>query len=482
MLCCSAERTDEINMEFDIRIKNFGKIKDAKIKIRPFTVIAGKNSSGKSFVTKALYSFFSTINQDHVTADASQTVLNIHRLLLGLIRNLSRPSMVLTNLLNELLIAYEEIKSTVNLAYGNNTIVDQISQSYLLDESIDAFKEILERIEAEIKNKKKYKSTTQPISLITHHLKLLKRVVDDPNDVLAEKIQRGFSNSLKENFQVQSLSELKSFNSSENEHISFDFDELGEVNIDKEQILFSLKTGGIDEFQKLFNVVYLESPIYWKLKGALEKVRSSISSPFNFMHRKKDALMGVPKYFYDVLDLMDEKIKTSDDTEQNIELYKDINNAIGGEIKLSDAGDIYFDENGYSENISINTTATGVTNLGIISLLLKRNIISKGSFLIVDEPEVNLHPAWQKVMVEALYKLSKNGMNVVIASHSIDMMKCIENIMETVDDDVLEGHFGINPLSDSDISHDSPNLKKMSAIKADLGTPFLNMFLESDWT
>jgi predicted ATPase len=41
-------------VQFDIGIRNFGKINDAKIKIRPFTVIAGKNSSGKSFVTKSL--------------------------------------------------------------------------------------------------------------------------------------------------------------------------------------------------------------------------------------------------------------------------------------------------------------------------------------------------------------------------------------------------------------------------------------------
>ncbi|HBR4688327.1 TPA: AAA family ATPase, partial [Klebsiella pneumoniae] len=39
-------------MKFDIDIKNFGKIKNAKVNIRPFTIIAGPNSSGKSFVTK----------------------------------------------------------------------------------------------------------------------------------------------------------------------------------------------------------------------------------------------------------------------------------------------------------------------------------------------------------------------------------------------------------------------------------------------
>lgn len=35
-------------MQFDIGIKNFGKIRDAKIKIRPFTVIAGKTQQVKA--------------------------------------------------------------------------------------------------------------------------------------------------------------------------------------------------------------------------------------------------------------------------------------------------------------------------------------------------------------------------------------------------------------------------------------------------
>jgi len=66
-------------MQFDIGIKNFGKIRDAKIKIRPFTVIAGKNSSGKSFVTKSLYSFFSTINKDYVTTKAYEKIIGLGR-------------------------------------------------------------------------------------------------------------------------------------------------------------------------------------------------------------------------------------------------------------------------------------------------------------------------------------------------------------------------------------------------------------------
>ena len=79
-------------MKFDIDIKNFGKIKNAKVNIRPFTIIAGPNSSGKSFVTKALYSFFNTINNDHVTSSAFTSLTFIKSLVTAISYNLSRPS------------------------------------------------------------------------------------------------------------------------------------------------------------------------------------------------------------------------------------------------------------------------------------------------------------------------------------------------------------------------------------------------------
>ncbi|MBT9100153.1 AAA family ATPase [Methylovulum psychrotolerans] len=57
-------------MKLDISIRHFGKINAASLKLRPFTVIAGPNSSGKSFATKALYSFFNAVNKDHLAIEA----------------------------------------------------------------------------------------------------------------------------------------------------------------------------------------------------------------------------------------------------------------------------------------------------------------------------------------------------------------------------------------------------------------------------
>ena len=56
-----SEQPSQKAMHSGIEFTNLGKINKANIKIRPFTVIAGCNSSGKSFITKSLYSLFSGV-------------------------------------------------------------------------------------------------------------------------------------------------------------------------------------------------------------------------------------------------------------------------------------------------------------------------------------------------------------------------------------------------------------------------------------
>ena len=45
-----------------LKVKNFGKIDEAEIDIGNFTVLAGANNTGKSFVLKLLYSLLSPMN------------------------------------------------------------------------------------------------------------------------------------------------------------------------------------------------------------------------------------------------------------------------------------------------------------------------------------------------------------------------------------------------------------------------------------
>lgn len=469
-------------MQFNIDIKNFGKIHEAKLNVRPFTVIAGPNSSGKSFVTKALYSFFNTINNDHVTSLAYSNIIKIKNLANHIFVDLNRPSTEEYVLLDKFLHSILDIENTINEEFRVNTYIQQIYGLPLLDADCKRIQITYDELRTVISKKAKYEKVKSHFDAIRMLMGNLTRLINEPAVILADEIERGFINELKENFQVTKLADLKNHKSNSDDVICFDFDSLGSIKIKDEHVDFRLTPTSIDDFQNLYNVVYLESPIYWKLKDSLEYLRHNRRF-LNFNVRgRSETLSGIPKHFFDLLDLL--KNRAKDDSSLSVSPFaSSIKKAIGGNLIISNTGEIAFIEDGSTKSVNLHSTALGITNLGIISLLLERGVISKGSYLFIDEPEVNLHPSWQKIMIETLFSLSINGISVVIASHSIDMMKCIENVMQENQDLVNNGHFGINQLTSKGNSveeYDNP-FKRIAAIKNDLGQSFYDMFLDGEF-
>ena len=147
---------------------------------------------------------------------------------------------------------------------------------------------------------------------------------------------------------------------------------------------------------------------------------------------------------------------------------------IGGKIAISETGDLSFHENGRS--FSLPVTAMGIANLGILALLIERKVLDEGSFLFIDEPEAHLHPAWQVIMAETLFELSRQGVNVVIATHSADILKWLEvHVKKNPDDERL---VALNqfPVNGREIDEDFET--RMAKIKQELTKPFSDLYLE----
>ena len=58
-----------------------------------------------------------------------------------------------------------------------------------------------------------------------------------------------------------------------------------------------------------------------------------------------------------------------------------------------------------------------ISELAPIVLLLKRGV-RPGELLILEEPESHLHPQAQVLLADALYELSRTGVNVILTTHS----------------------------------------------------------------
>lgn len=81
-----------------------------------------------------------------------------------------------------------------------------------------------------------------------------------------------------------------------------------------------------------------------------------------------------------------------------------------------------------------NHISSGIKQIGIIQLLLLNNKLQKGGYLIIDEPEVNLHPDWQFKFAEILVLLAKDlNITIYLNSHSPFFIEAIDAFTEFYD-------------------------------------------------
>ncbi|MEM7836500.1 AAA family ATPase, partial [Morganella morganii] len=97
--------------------------------------------------------------------------------------------------------------------------------------------------------------------------------------------------------------------------------------------------------------------------------------------------------------------------------YKVHNEDILFSVKLSDGE--YID-------MPISMSSGAGKSLFLMDVFVK-NYISKKSYLIIDEPELNLHPKNQVKMAELLVRLSNFGVKVIITTHSDYIVKEVNN-------------------------------------------------------
>lgn len=458
-------------MKTDLHIQNFGKVKSADIYLRPFTVIVGPNSSGKSFITKALYSIFHSMNKDlgiDFLINSVRDAISWSRLIEHRIPRISQKDILLFTELRSILSNLQFLISDIN---EDLTILDTTRIANVINELYISIQESYTTLKNQLNTGvgSKFKAVENEMLFLEMNIKDIKRFVDEGENVYISHFKSDLKQEFLENFQVSSLSTLYS----QNEENIFDFSNLGQIQLKNQTIDFYLYRNSIAELQQLYNVVYLESPIYFKLKNALRGVRLS-----NASFRRKGFLSQVPKYFYDLDQLLEAKISGDLSNEFSTILNK-IESCINGSLNISNGEISFVDKDRIDVEIPLNMVSSGISNLGLIGLLIKQNVLSKGSYLFIDEPEVNLHTAWQHVMLDVLVELSKQGVMVVIATHSLDMIYRFEHVVSQEKQLVEREHFSLNRLTQEGTSILSEGLiTDIRRAKEDLGRPYVELLKE----
>ncbi|MDC5259875.1 AAA family ATPase, partial [Acinetobacter baumannii] len=175
-------------MKFQVEVKNFGKIRDARVSLAPFTVISGTNSSGKSFLSKALYTFFSTINKDYVTLEVKKLFNSIYSLSHYGFHITKDPSSKIIEIYHTLENELLNLDLTINLAFGNSTLLEQHANNLNIAGKIELIEDSIQQLQEELRNKKKYSDYYERISLALRQIKTLKDAVKSPNRILSRRL------------------------------------------------------------------------------------------------------------------------------------------------------------------------------------------------------------------------------------------------------------------------------------------------------
>ncbi|MBU0673022.1 MAG: AAA family ATPase [Proteobacteria bacterium] len=105
-------------------------------------------------------------------------------------------------------------------------------------------------------------------------------------------------------------------------------------------------------------------------------------------------------------------------------IMKRIQTLLGGDLRL-DNGDLVFERSDGSR-LETQLMAEGYRKLALIIYLLRYGVIERGSTLFWDEPESNLNPAAIRLLAEALFVLSGLGVQVIVATHSLFLLREFE--------------------------------------------------------
>ncbi|MBV6446595.1 ATP-binding protein [Nitrosomonas sp.] len=94
------------------------------------------------------------------------------------------------------------------------------------------------------------------------------------------------------------------------------------------------------------------------------------------------------------------------------------------------------------QQYSSGMTAEGFRKVGILHRLLSNGTISPGSSgpLFWDEPESNLNPKLMKLLVQVLLELSRNGQQIVLATHDYVLLKWFDLLMDKGKEDHVRFH------------------------------------------
>lgn len=368
------------------KCENIGMISSADIEINKISVIAGLNSTGKSTIGKAFYCMFNGFS------DIENEIK----------RNLQESlSLQINAVLNP------------DFLFTTNDSVESYIKSLLLhrkDIDLDLVRKIaVQNLPEELLNK----ITDEFCQLVINILRI-------PDEILKLNIvQRTFNQEFKGQLQNVFQIEKNSIVSLTVKNVLTDI-EISQNRIKKINNEIDIKSEAF-YIDNPF-IIDLISPMSSLLWSVIEKSKDYRSVLLNAIRPDKQEQQNVIDEI-----LVNEKVK---------EIEEKLESVSNGSLTTDKVKGIVYHLNDKNVDLSLSNVSAGLKTFVIIKALLKNGALKENGVLILDEPEIHLHPEWQRLFAEIIVLIQKTfNMHILISSHSPYFINAL---------DVYERKYGIN--------------------------------------
>ncbi len=384
-------------------IKNIGKVKEADIKIDGITVIAGENDSGKSTLGRSLYAIFNSLHNIDERI-RSERILAIN----------GRVDYFMIESMDTLYSLSRRNKVENDSVDG---LVEEIYEKFF---SSEYFLEDIENIRLQMKE-----FLIESIATRDDFDEIF-RFFEDREDELNDKIVKlseKISDSLVELFEVSDEDFIQSilsqkFNEEFNRQVVNIFNEDdGNINLTIKNHVIEVRINKNNDVSDIKNIINIqEEPIYIDDPFILDKIRN-LSLIENHSNSLINSLRTEKRFNTFEELIVGKKLE---------KIINTINRICPGEI-IKDYRSVGYKIADKNKTIDLKNLSAGLKTFVILKTLLLNGTIGENGTIILDEPEIHLHPEWQLLLAELIVLIQKEfSLHILITTHSPYFLGAIE--------------------------------------------------------
>jgi len=371
-----------------VEISKLGPLKQAEFSLGDFTIICGENNTGKTYATNALFGFLSFWHEAFYIRVKDE---EITRLLAEGVVHISLPAYI---------ESAEQIVADACKQYAKQLPMVFAAQA-------DRFKETVVRIVLD----------SQKIRLIDEYARRIRSADSERFSITKEK---GSDEMI-----VSLLVDRDKVRIPHDVVMQFVGDALKEIifsEIFPNPFIASAERTGAAIFRKELN---------FTRNRLLEELSQSDKSvdPLELLFRGyQDYALPIKKNVDFTRDLETIFKQSSFIANEHPEVLADFADIIGGEYIVTRNDELYYVPKGKRVKLSMDESSSAVRSLLDIGFYL-RHVAKAGDLLMVDEPELNLHPENQRRVARLLARLVNLGLKVFITTHSDYIIKELNTLI-----------------------------------------------------